>query len=156
MNRFVIVTFDMDGSMVTFEGSRFTETQQAAIFYMVERAGREPTIPGIPPAPPEPQAVDLDVQVHEVDTPSGVRYVAEAGLPVAPVTPVTGSISATQRQQAMDANRDAAKARAAERVQQARGMGYTGDLCTQCGSDRMKRNGSCLCCESCGATTGCS
>lgn len=155
MNRFVIVTFDMDGSMVAFEGSRFTERQQAAIFYMVERAGREPTIPGIPPAPPEPQAVDLDVQVDEVGTVSGVRYVAER---VGAAAPVTGSIisNAEHAELTMRANREAAKAQAAERARQARGMGYTGDLCTQCGSDRMKRNGSCLCCESCGATTGCS
>jgi len=34
--------------------------------------------------------------------------------------------------------------------------GYTGDDCTACGSIRVKRNGSCLVCEECGQTTGCS
>lgn len=34
--------------------------------------------------------------------------------------------------------------------------GYTGDSCDQCGSVRMRRNGTCLLCEDCGATTGCS
>ena len=35
-------------------------------------------------------------------------------------------------------------------------QGYTGDSCIECGSFQMVRNGSCLKCNSCGATTGCS
>jgi hypothetical protein len=34
--------------------------------------------------------------------------------------------------------------------------GYTGDPCNQCHGFRTKRNGSCLVCEDCGTTTGCS
>lgn len=34
--------------------------------------------------------------------------------------------------------------------------GYAGETCSQCSSHRMKRNGSCLCCENCGSTSGCS
>lgn len=34
--------------------------------------------------------------------------------------------------------------------------GYEGDACPECGSLTMVRNGPCLKCESCGATTGCS
>lgn len=41
-------------------------------------------------------------------------------------------------------------------IQEARTKGYTGDTCTECGSFEMVRNGSCLKCNSCGATTGCS
>lgn len=41
-------------------------------------------------------------------------------------------------------------------VQQARWMGYEGDPCPECGSLTLVRNGTCLKCESCGATTGCS
>jgi len=37
-----------------------------------------------------------------------------------------------------------------------RDAGYTGDVCDICGSTRMRRNGSCLVCEGCGTTTGCS
>lgn len=40
--------------------------------------------------------------------------------------------------------------------EQARGSGYTGDACTSCMSMQVKRNGSCLVCEACGTTTGCS
>ncbi len=34
--------------------------------------------------------------------------------------------------------------------------GYTGDECSTCHGVRMRRNGSCLVCEDCGTTTGCS
>ena len=38
----------------------------------------------------------------------------------------------------------------------ARDRGYTGDECQECGSFAMVRNGTCLKCENCGSTTGCS
>lgn len=38
----------------------------------------------------------------------------------------------------------------------ARAQGFTGDTCTNCGSMKMKRNGSCMVCIECGTTTGCS
>jgi len=41
-------------------------------------------------------------------------------------------------------------------VQQARYMGYEGDPCPECGSLTLVRNGTCLKCDSCGGTTGCS
>jgi hypothetical protein len=40
--------------------------------------------------------------------------------------------------------------------EQANASGYTGDLCTSCQGMQVKRNGSCLVCETCGQTTGCS
>ena len=38
----------------------------------------------------------------------------------------------------------------------ARLAGYSGDACDTCGSLSMKRVGSCLTCDACGSTTGCS
>lgn len=38
----------------------------------------------------------------------------------------------------------------------ARTMGYTGEQCSNCGSMKVKRNGSCSVCMDCGETTGCS
>lgn len=35
-------------------------------------------------------------------------------------------------------------------------QGYTGDDCGACGNFTMVRNGTCLKCDSCGATSGCS
>ncbi len=40
--------------------------------------------------------------------------------------------------------------------QTAKMKGYEGDPCPECGSLTLVRNGSCLKCDSCGATTGCS
>lgn len=45
---------------------------------------------------------------------------------------------------------------AAEARQIARQKGYTGDACGECGGFTLVRNGSCLKCDACGATTGCS
>jgi ribonucleoside-diphosphate reductase alpha chain len=38
----------------------------------------------------------------------------------------------------------------------AKSLGYTGEQCSNCSSIRVKRNGSCLLCEDCGTTSGCS
>ena len=40
--------------------------------------------------------------------------------------------------------------------QAAREKGYTGDPCPECGHLTLVRNGACLKCQTCGATTGCS
>jgi hypothetical protein len=46
--------------------------------------------------------------------------------------------------------------RAAAAAQKARYMGYEGDPCPECGALTLVRNGTCLKCDSCGGTTGCS
>ena len=43
-----------------------------------------------------------------------------------------------------------------ERIRNARIKGYEGDSCTECGNFTMVRNGTCLKCDTCGATSGCS
>ncbi|MGE0002182.1 MAG: vitamin B12-dependent ribonucleotide reductase [Fimbriimonadaceae bacterium] len=42
------------------------------------------------------------------------------------------------------------------RIREARMKGYEGDPCTACGAFTLVRNGVCLKCDSCGATSGCS
>jgi len=41
-------------------------------------------------------------------------------------------------------------------VQQARMKGYEGDSCGECGNFTLVRNGTCLKCDTCGGTSGCS
>ena len=41
-------------------------------------------------------------------------------------------------------------------AQEARFKGYTGDACPTCAHFTLLRNGTCLKCETCGSTTGCS
>ncbi|MFC1673081.1 vitamin B12-dependent ribonucleotide reductase [Pseudomonadota bacterium] len=43
-----------------------------------------------------------------------------------------------------------------ERVREARMRGYEGDDCPECGNFTLVRNGTCLKCDTCGGTTGCS
>jgi len=42
------------------------------------------------------------------------------------------------------------------KIKEAREKGYTGDVCSECGSITMVRNGTCLKCMTCGSTSGCS
>jgi ribonucleoside-diphosphate reductase alpha chain len=48
------------------------------------------------------------------------------------------------------------KPKAAEQVAIARMKGYEGESCTECGNFTMVRNGTCLKCDTCGNTSGCS
>jgi ribonucleoside-diphosphate reductase alpha chain len=43
-----------------------------------------------------------------------------------------------------------------ERREEARAKGYEGDACSECGNFTLVRNGTCLRCNTCGSTTGCS
>lgn len=43
-----------------------------------------------------------------------------------------------------------------ERIKEARARGYEGDPCPDCGNMTLVRNGTCLKCDTCGGTTGCS
>ena len=49
-----------------------------------------------------------------------------------------------------------AEAVTAERVLQARMQGYEGESCPECQNFTLVRNGTCLKCNTCGSTTGCS
>jgi ribonucleoside-diphosphate reductase alpha chain len=43
-----------------------------------------------------------------------------------------------------------------ERVREAKAKGYEGDACTDCGNFTLVRNGTCMKCDTCGSTSGCS
>jgi ribonucleoside-diphosphate reductase alpha chain len=49
-----------------------------------------------------------------------------------------------------------AKSAAAEKRAEARAKGYEGEACGECGNFTLVRNGTCLKCDTCGSTTGCS
>jgi ribonucleoside-diphosphate reductase alpha chain len=53
------------------------------------------------------------------------------------------------------ANADA-RAIAAEKRAEAKAKGYEGEACGECGNFTLVRNGTCLKCDTCGGTTGCS
>jgi ribonucleoside-diphosphate reductase alpha chain len=41
-------------------------------------------------------------------------------------------------------------------IREARMKGYEGDSCDECGNFTLVRNGTCLKCDTCGSTSGCS
>jgi ribonucleoside-diphosphate reductase alpha chain len=49
-----------------------------------------------------------------------------------------------------------ARATAADRRAEAKAKGYEGEACGECGNFTLLRNGTCLKCDTCGGTTGCS
>src|SRR5262249_31280404 len=49
-----------------------------------------------------------------------------------------------------------ARALAAEKRAEAKAKGYEGEACGECGNFTLVRNGTCLKCDTCGSTTGCS
>jgi ribonucleoside-diphosphate reductase alpha chain len=48
------------------------------------------------------------------------------------------------------------KTREADRRAEARIRGYEGEDCRECGNFTLVRNGTCLKCDTCGSTSGCS
>jgi ribonucleoside-diphosphate reductase alpha chain len=44
----------------------------------------------------------------------------------------------------------------AERRAEAKARGYEGDMCSECSNFTLVRNGTCMKCDTCGSTTGCS
>jgi ribonucleoside-diphosphate reductase alpha chain len=62
---------------------------------------------------------------------------------------------ALEVQNAVDA-RGHAKHAASEKRAEARAKGYEGEACGECGNFTLVRNGTCMKCDTCGSTTGCS
>ena len=63
-----------------------------------------------------------------------------------------GAVDALAAESALAAQVDLTQ----ERVREARLKGYEGDSCGECGNFTLVRNGTCLKCTTCGATSGCS
>jgi ribonucleoside-diphosphate reductase alpha chain len=71
-------------------------------------------------------------------------------------TTVEQKLSPAQALEQMTDTRAHAKAMAAERRAEAKAKGYEGEACGTCGNFTLVRNGTCLKCDTCGSTTGCS
>jgi ribonucleoside-diphosphate reductase alpha chain len=95
--------------------------------------------------------VDLQMRIAEV----------AAQIQEAVGNPVATAMAALESRFAADANVAATKAGAkrdaiAKRAAEARLKGYEGDACGACGNFTLLRNGTCLKCDTCGGTSGCS
>jgi ribonucleoside-diphosphate reductase alpha chain len=79
--------------------------------------------------------------------------------PVAPATPITVPVMAGVASSAAPipmVRGSLTEQPIAERVREALAKGYSGDACGTCGQFALVRNGTCLKCDSCGSTSGCS
>jgi ribonucleoside-diphosphate reductase alpha chain len=65
-------------------------------------------------------------------------------------------LSPTQALEQLQWSKADAKTVAAERRAQAKAKGYEGEMCSECLNFTLVRNGTCLKCDTCGSTTGCS
>ena len=67
--------------------------------------------------------------------------------------PDTQAQPSTPKVGAVEASPEPSKA---DQIALARMKGYEGENCGECGNFTMVRNGTCLKCDTCGATSGCS
>jgi ribonucleoside-diphosphate reductase alpha chain len=85
---------------------------------------------------------------HGALHPSGVAAPVQAGIPSAQTAVAQPPVQALDQSRPEDSEM--------VKIAQARIKGYEGDPCPTCGSFTMVRSGTCMKCESCGSTTGCS
>ena len=80
---------------------------------------------------------------------------AAAALKSEPEAKLSPAEQLEQRIDTQDAKQQA-KAAASEKRAEARAKGYEGEACGECGNFTLVRNGTCMKCDTCGSTTGCS
>jgi ribonucleoside-diphosphate reductase alpha chain len=80
---------------------------------------------------------------------------AATALKAEPEAKLSPAQQLEQRIDPQDA-REHAKHAASEKRAEARAKGYEGEACGECGNFTLVRNGTCMKCDTCGSTTGCS
>ncbi len=98
---------------------------------------------------------DVDAPVAEALSQIRAEVLEASGNPVGELV---NAIGASLAQRADTAAGKAGKAREvqAKRAAEARMKGYEGDACGSCGNFTLVRNGTCMKCNTCGSTSGCS
>jgi ribonucleoside-diphosphate reductase alpha chain len=75
----------------------------------------------------------------------------EQGLGITPQAQTLGSVESLAFEAPV-----AKPAKALDKRAEARMKGYVGESCPECANFTLVRNGTCLKCDTCGSTTGCS
>jgi ribonucleoside-diphosphate reductase alpha chain len=103
----------------------------------------------------EEEFLEADVEVSEALSEIRAGVMAEIGNPVGELVDKIGTRLKEKADAALDR---AGKARElqAKRAAEARMKGYEGDACGGCGNFTLVRNGTCMKCNTCGSTSGCS
>jgi ribonucleoside-diphosphate reductase alpha chain len=108
----------------------------------------------------KPNLASSNVVVMSSASPAAVQPVPAQGLSIraeaqGALALAEGTVVATQVRQELAVTLDAG-ALANNRRAEARMKGYEGESCSECGNFTMVRNGTCLKCDTCGSTSGCS
>ncbi len=118
-------------------------------------AGRQSTSPANAPAAPPAKPSSSGSGAGEAPMAS-VAAVATEKRELLPVAAILGDTADKGGHEVPPSASIAAAKSAAAKYQEARLKGYEGDPCRECGQMTMVRNGTCLRCDSCGSTSGCS
>jgi ribonucleoside-diphosphate reductase alpha chain len=124
-------------------------------------AFRSPVVPAIPAAPSS-QASSVSAvgkQLKGQGGNSGLGNITKGNAPASPGIPhtVAAPLSSPQPQTQIAVIEESYPEESEViKIVQARIKGYEGDPCTNCGSFTLVRNGTCMKCDTCGGTTGCS
>jgi ribonucleoside-diphosphate reductase alpha chain len=124
----------------------------------VGKGSAESTLPDGGPRPPDVAAVVQRVSTGYVRNKLTVLQGGAAGAASATASLATALDLAQGLAVAAAAEAQAALAAdpRMERIRTARLKGYEGDSCSECGNFTLVRNGTCLKCDTCGSTSGCS
>ena len=93
---------------------------------------------------------------HRQVGPSGLHHLIGASPPMQRLYRTARQVAGSRATVLLTGTAAVAGAVPAEAAQLARMKGYEGDSCSECGNFTLVRNGTCLKCVTCGATTGCS
>jgi ribonucleoside-diphosphate reductase alpha chain len=93
---------------------------------------------------------DNDAETDTLDL-SEIRAGVEATL-----STVSAQVAQLERAMGAPASIVTPKGNRAARAAEARMKGFEGDSCGACGNFTLVRNGTCMKCNTCGSTTGCS
>ncbi len=163
VDSFIFTKFEPSGPVTGNDHIRYATSvidyifRELAITYL----GRTDLAHEVPAAPSEPEPEYIDEEVIETRPTSA----AQLRLPMRAVndqssanasSPINGHHQTASLHVRQVKQTDPAAQNVAELRMIARMRGYTGDACPECGSFTMVRSGTCLKCDTCGATTGCS
>jgi len=85
---------------------------------------------------------------------AALSEIGAAVIEAAGANPVGAAMAAIQAR--LTVSGDVARVERTQRAAEARMKGYEGDACGSCGNFTLVRNGTCLKCNTCGSTSGCS
>ncbi len=161
VNAFTFTRFEPNGPVVGHENIKMATSildyifRELAVSYLgrYDLAQVQPS-QHVDAMGPEPEFVAEEEGEVTYVTPAAIPPKASSPTPARRRSP--GSRNRSVRSQRRRRQRATRGQVVAAKAREAIAKGYSGDACTQCGQFTLVRNGTCLKCDSCGTTSGCS